>query len=332
MHITNGDATAELLRSAGFAEPIIPWRDVLHSGPVPGGSSLEQLSDVRAAHLATLGWGSLKELRVQFARRNDLLRSFRDHREIVLWFEHDLYDQLQLIQVLAWLEGRSCDLEHWMLICIDRHPGVSDFRGLADLQPTDMAALYIKRKSITRKQVSRARDGWNAFTGGDPGALQRVAKTPNMELPFLNAALVRFLEEFPSVQHGLSRTAHHALSVIATGETEPVKILNAHWVQEEAPFMGDWAFWAVLKQLARWPDQLIVIRGPRDDARFHEARLGLTSKGRAVLNGTKDAAPFGGLRHWLGGYNAATAHIRWRWDSKNRKLCPMQGIRNESGP
>jgi len=48
LNITNGDCTVKLMAAAGIPGVILPWRDVLHDGPVPAGLSLEQLSAVRA--------------------------------------------------------------------------------------------------------------------------------------------------------------------------------------------------------------------------------------------------------------------------------------------
>ncbi len=35
LHITNGDATLPELRRTGLTGDLLPWRDVLHEGPVP---------------------------------------------------------------------------------------------------------------------------------------------------------------------------------------------------------------------------------------------------------------------------------------------------------
>jgi hypothetical protein len=35
LHVTNGDAAVPGLRGMGLVEPIMPWRDALHEGPVP---------------------------------------------------------------------------------------------------------------------------------------------------------------------------------------------------------------------------------------------------------------------------------------------------------
>ena len=53
LHITNGDAVVYLFKKAGVVGPHVPWRDVLHEGPVPAGATLEQLSRVRGEYLAS---------------------------------------------------------------------------------------------------------------------------------------------------------------------------------------------------------------------------------------------------------------------------------------
>jgi hypothetical protein len=50
--VTNGDSAVARMHEAGIAGDILPWRDMLHDGPVPGGLALEDLSKVRAQYLS----------------------------------------------------------------------------------------------------------------------------------------------------------------------------------------------------------------------------------------------------------------------------------------
>ena len=102
LHVTNGDSAAGKLRAAGIPGAILPWRDVLHDGPVPAGLTLKQLSERRAAYLGERGVAPADELLAGFRSRDARLEDCRTEDEVVLWFEHDLYDQLQLIQLLDW--------------------------------------------------------------------------------------------------------------------------------------------------------------------------------------------------------------------------------------
>ena len=54
LHVTNGDSTTATMELAGLAGDLLPWRDVLHEGPVPD-LPQDELRRVRADYLATLG-------------------------------------------------------------------------------------------------------------------------------------------------------------------------------------------------------------------------------------------------------------------------------------
>ena len=58
LHVTNGDVAAGVLRAAGMEGDILPWRDVLHEGPVRADLPLEELSKLRARFIAEAGWAN----------------------------------------------------------------------------------------------------------------------------------------------------------------------------------------------------------------------------------------------------------------------------------
>lgn len=51
LHVTNGDAAVPTLRAHGIEGPILPWRDLLHEGPVPAVEP-SRLRELRAAFLS----------------------------------------------------------------------------------------------------------------------------------------------------------------------------------------------------------------------------------------------------------------------------------------
>lgn len=82
---------------------VIAWQDVLHEGPVPADLTLESMSDVRARFLAHWDGAPFPAVSESFDERDGALRSAR---HLLLWFEHDLYEQLQLLQILATLSDK----------------------------------------------------------------------------------------------------------------------------------------------------------------------------------------------------------------------------------
>ena len=316
LHLTNGDAAADLLQAAGIYGTILPWRDVLHEGPVPAGLNLDALSDARARFLAGRGWGDLDEIRDDFARRDAALSRFRQHDEVVLWFEHDLYDQLQIGQILDWLAGQDRGATRLTMICIDRYPGVEHFCGLGDLTPEQIAPLFETRQPVTQTQLDLAAALWQAFRHPDPTAIETLLKTDTSALPFMDAALRRHLQQFPSVENGLGRTEEHALATVAAGTHDAVSVLQAHWDQEESPFLGDSSFWDYLKKLAAPPHPLLHIDNHSNHDRFAASTLTVTDDGLRVLSGEGDFVRLNGIDCWLGGVHLFGSTARWRWDEE----------------
>ena len=101
LHVTNGESAGNTLRQTALGGAVLPWQDVLHEGPVPA-LPRQELLRTRARFLADCGWGRQQALLSSLERRDrQLLDALRDGLQVVLWFEHDLYDQLQLLDVLA---------------------------------------------------------------------------------------------------------------------------------------------------------------------------------------------------------------------------------------
>jgi hypothetical protein len=328
LHVTNGDAAAEPLRRAVPGE-VLPWRDVLHEGPVPAGLAPAELNRERARFLADHAPAAPDEvLRDLEARDRALADAAAGGGEIVLWFEHDLYDQLQLLQVLDRLAEPDADRSRVSLVCIGEFPGVEPFHGLGQLTAEQLAGLHPRREPVTDAQRELARAAWAAFRAPDPREIERVLAGGTAALPFLRAALLRHLEQFPAVGDGLARTERQVLEAVAAGAAEPWEIFAADQAREEAVFMGDTTLWSYVRGLAEGPEPLLREAGGGpfrlpggDGAGFREQRLELTERGRAVLRGEADRLAGAELDRWLGGVHLHGA-ARWRWDRAARRLAP----------
>src|SRR6476469_4875979 len=224
LHITNGESVTGTFRQVRFPGTYLAWNDVLHDGPVPQTSTLNELSDVRAQALAGFGWGDPAKLRADFSTRDRTLQDFRKHQDVVLWFEHDLYDQLQLLQLLAWFEQQDLEGINLDLVQIDSYPGVRPFYGLGQLSGPQLARLFPMRKRVTHAQRSIATEAWRAFRADDPTELADISQQKFDEMPFLAAARVRFLEEYPGTTDGLSRTERQVLQEAASGKRKKQEI------------------------------------------------------------------------------------------------------------
>src|SRR5262249_57910472 len=115
------------------------WRDARQEGRVPAVGA-EALRQVRAAFLVGAHVDDRAEGSDMFAERDRILAANRDC-EYVLWFEADLYDQLQIIQILARLADLAVPAQRIILICIGEHPGIARFGGLGELTAEQLREL-----------------------------------------------------------------------------------------------------------------------------------------------------------------------------------------------
>ena len=127
LHVTNGDSAAETIRLSGVTGEVAITADVLHEGPAPGGLPPERWRKVRARYLAESGYADYDSCLAQLTARDRLLEDYRSYDEVVLWFEHDLFDQLLLIRVLDGFAGRNLGGTELSLICIGEFPGIVPF-------------------------------------------------------------------------------------------------------------------------------------------------------------------------------------------------------------
>ena len=206
LHVANGHCTTRLIEAAGLPGRTSIWADALHDGPVPDVSD-EELVRIRAAFISDGLDVSAEEVEADLKHWRDVVDADDGYDELVLWFEHDLFDQLNLIQLLTRI-GRDRPIRRPVsLISIDRYPGHPHFKGLGELTPADISALYDTRQPVTPQQFRLAADAWDAFRSGQRADLDALLADNTSALPFLAPALRRHLDEAGSEPGGLHPNA-----------------------------------------------------------------------------------------------------------------------------
>jgi hypothetical protein len=298
LHVTNGDALVSAIERAAPDGVVLPWRDVLHEGPVPGGLSEAELRTERVLFLAREGWGDGVVLLDAFERRDRTLAAGAAAGEVSLWFEDDLFDQLQLIQVLAMLSARVGDDVAQRLVRVPR----SGLNG------------HLDELSIGAAERQVARRAWAAFRSSDPRLLPAL-DTPG--LPDLGLALNRLVEELPWTTDGLARSERQALQAVADGADNPLDVFRATQAMEDRPFLGDHWLWMALHRLGAGPAPLVeapIAPTAEISIEFVEQNYALTDQGAEVLAGRADHAALNGIDRWLGGVHLSGRAPRYRWD------------------
>jgi len=313
LHVTNGESAGNTLRQTALGGGVLVWRDVLHEGPVPDVPRAELLR-VRATFLAECGWGTPDELASSLEQRDErLLDALRRREQVVLWFEHDLYDQLQLLDALALARETGVPPE---LLVVDTF--------LGPLTADELEELWPLRRAAKPETLDHAAAVWDAFRAPDPRELARLATEERPDLPFVAPALARLLEELPAPSDGLSGTERRALQAIEAGARTPIAAFVAAQELEDAAFLGDAWFFRILSELGRLLEtaggEALPPPPPLSDGNvFARLPIRLTRDGSRVLHGERDRVELLGVNRWLGGTHVTTDDL-WRWDRERHEL------------
>jgi hypothetical protein len=290
----------------------------MYEGPAPAGLTADAWRHARAGFMAEAGYATLDKAQQYLKACDDALAAFPNHGEVVIWVDHRLSDQLILIKVLDWFSRQNLGGVKLSLICVGRYPGMDQFVGLGQLTADQLASLADTRLRVTDAHFRLAQAAWRAFTSPDPTAIERFIEMDTSALPFIAAAFRRHLEQFPSVDGGLSRTERQALSILREQGSVPAgRLFAAVQRLEEQVFMGDDSFYRIIADLSIGRNPLLQAS---DTPQAGLGAVTITEAGRNVMEGRADHIELNGIDRWLGGVHLNGDKPAWRWDRVSAQL------------
>jgi hypothetical protein len=264
LHITSGDCAGERLEKSGLPGEVFVWHDILYEGPRNPGWPDEDTLNARVVFLEESTAGGLDRqyvLQTLHHQYHKLAQAVQDN-PILLWFDACLFDQSMLAHILTCLRHRSA--RGVELLCVDAFPGIEPFHGLGQLRPDQLAPLYDHRQPVTDAQFQFAIHVDEAFATQDFSALTELAQARDAPLPWIPAAVNRWLQERPDPVTGLGRLEQLALEAIRAGCETPWKIFTSVAGADTPPqFWGDITLWAKINALAEREPPLVKIAGPK---------------------------------------------------------------------
>jgi hypothetical protein len=323
LHVANGTSTTMTIEAAGMSGATSIWADPLHDGPVPDVTD-EELLDVRARFLAgdpaegpAEAGDSVIEVADDLKEWRRVIREHDGYDELVLWFEHDLFDQLNLIQLLTFIRTAVPADKTVSLICIDSFPGRPSFKGLGELTAAELAPLLDTRQRVTDAQYAVAERAWHVFRQPTPEALDSFRREESQALPFLAPALARFLQEYPWTLDGLSRRERRLLQLAQEGPTSLARAFPRMDDGDRTYYIADTSLSDTADGLASTSPPLLTVSAGEGLQRT----VAITDTGRAVLTGEIDRVATCGIDRWLGGVHVSTDDL-WRWHDERQELRP----------
>src|SRR4029450_1654901 len=152
LHVLNGDSVRFTLERSDVPGALAVYAEILHEGPVPPDSGTRGWRETRSRYLSARDYLPYADAMRTLEGWEAKLETFADYDEVVLWFEHDLFDQLLLVRHLGWFARRNLGRPALGLICIGEFPGFEPFHGLGQLNAEQLTSLLGTRAALWREQ------------------------------------------------------------------------------------------------------------------------------------------------------------------------------------
>jgi len=142
-------------------------------------------------------------------------RSLCNHKQqdhIVLWFEYDLFCQINMLAVLSWLKSHRRHAEI-SLVCSGREGDGDRLYGLNELSDEQILGLYEKRSILSQDDIEYADYIWQLYCSDNPIRLENQIANNDFQFDYLSEALKTHLRRFPTIKNGLNELENHVLEV-----------------------------------------------------------------------------------------------------------------------
>lgn len=214
IHFLPGDALTENFRKTNIEGEIIICRECLIEGDVQADDS-EDFWQIRARFIEKT-YGEKREEYFQHVRREfEKLKNFaRPGAEINLWFEYELFCQVNLWFTLYFLQKTEAKI--FRVAPVVRNE--SDiWQGFGCLSAVDLEKCFANRVEFSENEIRRGADLWKAYQNKDYKTLEELSESQTACFPHLKETCRAEIEKQARPREVLE-------NIIAAGKTDFAEI------------------------------------------------------------------------------------------------------------
>lgn len=212
LHITNGDNFTEKLQHLNLGGDVITWREMLCEGRTETNVGSESFWKTRFEYLnknykVSKSWFIEKTLKEY--------RSLCNHKQqdhIVLWFEYDLFCQVNMLAVISWLKTNRKYAEI-SLVCSGKEDGTDKMYGLNELSDEKLLQLFTNKTILTQDDIEYADYVWQLYCSNNPIRLENLTDYKEFQFSYLSEAMKAHLKRFPTIKNGLNQVENQVLGL-----------------------------------------------------------------------------------------------------------------------
>lgn len=215
------------------------WREALCEGPVTG-SIVEGLFWQQRENYIDGVFGG-EDYGAKMVSELDKIRDLSNYDEVILWFEYDLFCQVNMLACLNFIQHNRISL-----VCLgDELNG--KLQGLGEIEASEFKILYDNRVLLSIDDLQYAKEAWQAYSHTTPDKLPDLPSSTTFKhlLPAIEAHLTRL----PG-KNGLNQIEEKMLGLIRNGIDDGRKLVGT-MLRDQGYFgLGDLQYFQYLDQLS----------------------------------------------------------------------------------
>ena len=251
VHVLNGDSTVPIFAKSRIPGDVIVWRELLSDGPVKNTIGSDEFWKERYAFFEReLGISKLEyfdKTIKEIIKLSDLSKSC----ELVLWFEYDLFCQVNLLALCSYLlQYYRKDLTYY-LVCTGKIKDQEQLQYLSDFSPDAYTTLYKNKVKLTKHNLFFAEQCWNIYAENKHEKLRSFDFNQCHKFNYLQLAMDQQLQRFPK-ENGLNQIENKIMEIIKVSAMTSSEIVRELliWQQEHTVYgFGDSQYFMYLKKL-----------------------------------------------------------------------------------
>lgn len=252
LHITNGDSTTQRLQQLNIEGDIITWREMLCEGKTSVDVGSEAFWKTRFDFFKTTYNVTKKKFIDYTVKEYRNLCNQKQQDEIVLWFEYDLFCQINMLAVISWLK-RYRKNHKISLVTSGVIDTTEKLVGLNELSNEQLIEHYNNKIELTVDDIEYADYIWQLYCSDSPLPLENAHKfNPKSPFVYLEEAIKSHLLRFPSIENGLNQLENNILKTADEHSFKNENELVGHLLADQGNYgFGDLQYFNKLENLKK---------------------------------------------------------------------------------
>lgn len=251
LHILNGDSTKSLLEKSELEGDVVVCRELFCEGKIIADIGSDQFWKHRYNFFQTAYNVNKLEYFDKTIKEFVQLEDVSKYDEVVLWFEYDLFCQVNLMVMGSYLLKNYRSAVNYYLVCVGKEHPKDIWKTLSDYSPEEYVTLYNNKIKLSRHDLLFIREAWDVYVKNDKEQLKIFNFKKSKKIKYFDIAMRQHMQRFADAK-GLDEIDYKILGIIREKPLTKNKIIRALllWQKESTVYgFGDLQYVRKLKNL-----------------------------------------------------------------------------------